>query len=86
VNSNLSDFSYYFCVQKHMIIIFNELSILFTSKFQFDENGETLRPSLKADIQRHLLGVIHRRNNNIGNSALFVESPPGTVSNFKGAL
>ena len=45
-----------------------------------EENGETIRPALKGDIQRHLLGVIHRRNNNIGNSALFVESPPGSVS------
>lgn len=45
-----------------------------------EENGETLRSSLKGDVQRHLLGVIHRRNNNIGNSALYVESPPGSVS------
>lgn len=45
-----------------------------------EENGETTRPALKSDIQRHLLGVIHRRNNNIGNSALYVESPPGSVS------
>lgn len=48
-----------------------------------EENGETLRHTLKNDVQRHLLGVIHRRNNNIGNSALFVESPPGSVSNLQ---
>lgn len=48
-----------------------------------EENGETIRPAVKSDIQRHLLGVIHRRNNNIGNSALFVESPPGSVSNVQ---
>lgn len=48
-----------------------------------EENGETTRPALRGDIQRHLLGVIHRRNNNIGNSALFVESPPGSVSNVQ---
>lgn len=48
-----------------------------------EENGETMRPTLKGDIQRHLLGVIHRRNNNIGNSALYVESPPGSVSNIQ---
>lgn len=48
-----------------------------------EENGETVRPALKSDIQRHLLGVIHRRNNNIGNSALYVESPPGSVSNLQ---
>ena len=45
-----------------------------------EENAETIRPSIKNDIQRHLLGVIHRRNNNIGNSALFVDSTPGSVS------
>jgi hypothetical protein len=49
-----------------------------------DENNETIRPSLKTDIQHHLLGVIHRRNNNIGNSALYVESPPGSVSAIQG--
>lgn len=27
---------------------------------QLEENGDTLRPALKGDIQRHLLGVIHR--------------------------
>lgn len=61
--------------------------ILFTDFcFQLEESSETLRPSLKSDIQRHLLGVIHRRNNNIGNSALYVESPPGSVSNLQGLL
>lgn len=45
-----------------------------------DENKETLNPQLRGDIQRHLLGVILRRNNNIGNSALYVESPPGSIS------
>ncbi|XP_070503689.1 uncharacterized protein pwn isoform X1 [Chironomus tepperi] len=45
-----------------------------------EENAETIRPAIKNDIQRHLLGVIHRRNNNIGNSALFVDSAPGSVS------
>jgi hypothetical protein len=45
-----------------------------------EENAETSRPQVKHEIQRHLIGVIHRRNNNIGNSALYVESPPGSVS------
>ena len=49
-----------------------------------EENMETLRPVLKSDIQKHLLGVIHRRNNNIGNSALFVESAAGSISNLQG--
>ena len=48
-----------------------------------EENGETTRPAVRGDIQRHLLGVIHRRNNNIGNSALYVESPPGSVSQIQ---
>lgn len=51
---------------------------------QLEENGETLRPQIKSDIQKHLLGVIHRRNNNIGNSVLFVDSPAGAISNLQG--
>lgn len=45
-----------------------------------EENSETLRPSIKNDIQRHLLGVLHRRNNNIGTSALFVDNAAGSIS------
>ncbi|XP_015609359.1 uncharacterized protein LOC107274607 isoform X2 [Cephus cinctus] len=43
----------------------------------------TARPALAGELQRHLLGVIHRRNNNIGNSALYVDSPPGSISNLQ---
>ncbi|XP_076230306.1 calcium-binding EGF-like domain-containing protein pawn [Nomia melanderi] len=43
----------------------------------------TIRPSLAGELQRHLLGVIHRRSNNIGNSALYVDSPPGSISNLQ---
>ncbi|XP_012227883.1 mucin-17 [Linepithema humile] len=43
----------------------------------------TIRPSLAGELQRHLLGVIHRRNNNIGNSALYVDSPAGSISNLQ---
>lgn len=50
------------------------------------ENSQTLRPNIKSDIQKHLLGVIHRRNNNIGNSVLYVESPAGSISNLQGKL
>ena len=46
----------------------------------------TARPSLAGELQRHLLGVIHRRNNNIGNSAVFVDSPPGSISNLQGKI
>lgn len=51
---------------------------------QLEENGETSRPAIRGDIQRHLLGVIQRRSNNIGNSALWVDSPPGSVSSLQG--
>lgn len=50
---------------------------------QLEENSETVRPNIKAEIQKHLLGVIHRRNNNIGNSVLYVDSPAGSVSNLQ---
>ncbi|XP_076765417.1 calcium-binding EGF-like domain-containing protein pawn isoform X2 [Xylocopa sonorina] len=43
----------------------------------------TIRPNLAGELQRHLLGVIHRRSNNIGNSALYVESPAGSISNLQ---
>lgn len=51
---------------------------------QLEENADTSRPAVKADIQRHLLGVIQRRSNNVGNSALWVDSPPGSVSHLQG--
>ncbi|XP_057652255.1 uncharacterized protein LOC130891484 [Diorhabda carinulata] len=50
---------------------------------QLDENADTARPTVGGDIQRHLLGVIQRRSNNVGESALWVDSPPGSVSNLK---
>ncbi|KAJ8925501.1 hypothetical protein NQ315_009339 [Exocentrus adspersus] len=50
---------------------------------QLDENADTSRPTVKGDIQKHLLGVIQRRSNNVGNSALWVDSPPGSVSNLQ---
>lgn len=51
---------------------------------QLDENTDTSRPTVKGDIQRHLLGVIQRRSNNVGESALWVDSPPGSVSHLQG--
>ncbi|XP_046682010.1 uncharacterized protein LOC124368728 isoform X3 [Homalodisca vitripennis] len=50
---------------------------------QLEESAETLRPAIKKDIQRHLLGVIHRRSNNIGSSSLWVDSPAGSVSQLE---
>lgn len=51
---------------------------------QLEENADTARPTVRADIQKHLLGVIQRRSNNVGNSALWVDSPPGSISNLQG--
>lgn len=44
----------------------------------------TARQSLASELQKHLLGVIQRRYNNIGNSALHVDSPAGSISNLQG--
>lgn len=51
---------------------------------QLEENGDTSRPAIRSEIQKHLLGVIERRSNNVGNSALWVDSPPGSVSSLQG--
>lgn len=48
-----------------------------------EENAETLQPGVKNEIQRHLMGVIHRRNNNLGNSRLYVDSAIGAVSSVQ---
>uniref|UniRef100_A0A0C9PKG3 SP63_1 protein n=1 Tax=Fopius arisanus TaxID=64838 RepID=A0A0C9PKG3_9HYME len=45
--------------------------------------ARTARNSLSADLQKQLLGVIHRRNNNIGKSAVFVKTPAGSISNLQ---
>ncbi|XP_038217611.1 uncharacterized protein LOC119836379 [Zerene cesonia] len=43
------------------------------------ETPETQRAAVATDIQKHLLGVIRRRSNNVGASALWVDSPAGSV-------
>lgn len=53
---------------------------------QLAESQETLRPPVKQDLQKHLMGVIQRRSNNIGSSALWVDSPNGSVSQIHGTL
>lgn len=53
---------------------------------QLEENVDTSRPAIRGDIQRHLLGVIQRRSHNVGNSAVWVETPAGSVSNLQGML
>ncbi|KAF4526144.1 hypothetical protein B566_EDAN012455 [Ephemera danica] len=54
--------------------------LLVNATLLLTETAETARPQVKQDIQRHLLGVITRRNNNVGDSALWVDKPPGAVS------
>lgn len=58
----------------------NGVVLIIILLLQLDESVETLRPNLRSDVQKHLLGVLHRRNNNIGNSVLYVSSPEGAVS------
>lgn len=53
-----------------------------TLKLSYEQR--TARSSLASELQKHLLGVINRRNNNIGNSALHVDSPVGSVTNIQG--
>lgn len=53
---------------------------------QLEANSDTSRPTVRGDIQRHLLGVIQRRSNNVGNSALWVDSPPGSISSLQGMV
>ncbi|XP_059471565.1 mucin-5AC isoform X2 [Neocloeon triangulifer] len=47
---------------------------------QLAETAETIRPAVRNDIQRHLLGAITRRNNNVGDSAVWVDKVAGAVS------
>ncbi len=51
---------------------------------QLAESQETLRAPVKQDLQKHLVGVLQRRNNNIGTSSLWVDNPNGVVSQIHG--
>lgn len=51
---------------------------------QLDGNTESARKYIQSDLQKELIAVIHRRNNNIGNSALFVDQPAGSISSLQG--
>jgi len=62
----------------------NAHGVLVNATLQLTETSETVRPQVKNEIQRHLLGVITRRNNNIGESALWVDKPAGSVSALQG--
>lgn len=58
--------------------------IFLNATLKLIHDSRTTRPSLTSDLQKHLLGVILRRNNNIGNSGLYVDSPAGSISNLQG--
>lgn len=51
---------------------------------QIDGNTESARNYIQSDLQKQLIAVIHRRNNNIGNSALYVDQPAGSISSLYG--
>lgn len=63
----------------------NEPAVYINMTIQLEENLDTVRPGVKHDIQRHLLRVIQRRSNNVGNSAVWVDSPPGSILALQGA-
>lgn len=48
------------------------------------DGSTAIRNYVQTDLQKQLIAVVHRRNNNIGNSALFVDSPTGSVSSLEG--
>lgn len=48
------------------------------------DGSTAIRNYVQSDLQKQLIAVVHRRNNNIGNSALYVDSPTGSVSALEG--
>nr|CAH7744786.1 unnamed protein product [Callosobruchus chinensis] len=57
--------------------------VFVNATLQLDETADTARPAVRTDIQRHLLGVIQRRGNNVGESAIWVDGPAGAVSSLQ---
>lgn len=51
---------------------------------QMEGNANNVRGYIQSELQKQLLAVVYRRNNNIGNSALFVEEPTGSISALQG--
>lgn len=64
----------------------NQPAVYVNLTIQLEENLDTVRPAVKQDIQRHLLRVIQRRNNNVGNSAVWVDAPPGSILALQGNI
>ncbi|XP_050440511.1 mucin-5AC [Adelges cooleyi] len=54
--------------------------VMVNATVQLTENAEHLRSSVKQDVQKQLTGALQRRNNNVGTSNLWVDSPAGAVA------
>jgi len=58
--------------------------VMVNATVQLTENAEHLRSSVKQDVQKQLTGALQRRNNNVGTSGLWVDSPAGAISQLHG--
>ncbi|XP_050058949.1 uncharacterized protein LOC114126396 [Aphis gossypii] len=56
------------------------MPVMVNATVQLTENAEHLRSSVKQDVQKQLTGALQRRNNNVGTSGLWVDSPVGAIS------
>lgn len=53
---------------------------------QMEGNANNVRGYIQSELQKQLIAVVYRRNNNIGNSALYVEDLTGSISALQGKL
>lgn len=60
------------------------MPVMVNATVQLTENAEHLRSSVKQDVQKQLTGALQRRNNNVGTSGLWVDSPVGAISQLHG--
>lgn len=60
--------------------------VMVNATVQLTENAEHLRSTVKQDIQKQLTGALQRRNNNVGTSALWVDSPVSAISQLHGNI
>jgi hypothetical protein len=57
--------------------------VIVNMTLQVEESLETLRPQIKVEIQKQLLGAIQRRNSNLGTSPIWAAATNG-VSQLQG--
>jgi len=62
------------------------MPVMVNATVQLTENAEHLRSSVKQDVQKQLTGALQRRNNNVGTSGLWVDSPAGAISQLHGTI